>query len=93
MGGGPAGAGAGALPRRLRAVIDKATAEDPASRYPDVASLSADVNRFLGGQAVTAYEERWTERVRRLAARHRVAITLVLAYLLMRALIFFLNRP
>lgn len=90
---GPAGAGAGALPRRLRAVIDKATAEDPASRYPDVASLSADVNRFLGGQAVTAYEERWTERVRRLAARHRVAITLVLAYLLMRALIFFLNRP
>ncbi len=80
-------------PRRLRAICEKATALDPASRYPDVASLSDDLQRFAAGHAVSAYDERWTERARRLAGRHRVATTLVCAYLLMRVLIFFLNRP
>ncbi|HXV13389.1 MAG TPA: serine/threonine-protein kinase [Candidatus Krumholzibacteria bacterium] len=84
---------AGAMPRRLRAICDRATAVDPAARYPDVASLSRDVERFATGQAVTAYKEHWTERARRLASRHRIAVTLIAAYLLMRVLIFFLDRP
>jgi serine/threonine-protein kinase len=81
------------MPRRLRAICDRATAVDPAARYPDVASLSRDVERFATGQSVSAYEERWTERARRLASRHRIAITLIAAYLLMRVLIFLLDRP
>ncbi|MCI0452346.1 MAG: serine/threonine protein kinase [Candidatus Latescibacteria bacterium] len=81
------------VPRRLRAICDRATAAEPAARYPDVASLSRDVERFATGQAVSAYEERWTERARRLASRHRVAITLIAAYILMRVLIFLLDRP
>ena len=81
-----------AMPRRLRAICTKATALDPADRYPDAASLSADVQRFVDGQSVSAYEEPWPERARRIASKHRVAITLVVAYLVMRALIFLLNR-
>jgi serine/threonine-protein kinase len=80
------------VPRRLRAICTKATALDPAGRYPDAASLSADVQRFADGQSVSAYEEPWPERARRVASKHRIAITLVVAYLVMRALIFLLNR-
>lgn len=80
------------VPRRLRAICTQATAFDPDARYPDAASLSADVQRFVDGQSVSAYHEPWPERARRVASKHRIAITLVAAYVLMRALIFLVNR-
>jgi len=86
------GADGSPAPGRLRAIVARATASDPASRYPDADSLAADVTRFSTGQAVSAYRESWWERGRRLALRHRVAITLVSAYVLMRVLIFLVNR-
>jgi hypothetical protein len=76
----------------LVAIYRRATASDPAARYATVESLIDDLERFAAGQSVSAYEEHWTERARRMAGRHRIALGLVAAYILMRALIFFLNR-
>jgi len=49
--------------------------------------LAADVTRFLDGAAVTAHSENVLQRVSRLARRHRVALGIVAAYLLVRAVI------
>ncbi|MBK9375684.1 MAG: serine/threonine protein kinase [Holophagales bacterium] len=73
--------------RRLAAIVARATAARPDERYPDVASPAADVTRLLDGEPVTAYRERPWERAARFAARHRVALLLVAAYLSARAAI------
>jgi serine/threonine protein kinase len=73
--------------RRLAAIVARATAGRPDERYPDVGSLAADVTRLLDGEPVTAYRERSWERAARFAARHRVALLLVAAYLAARAAI------
>jgi len=79
--------------RRLRAVCARAMATDPADRYATAAALAADVARFRAGEPVDAYRERWFERAGRLAKRYQVAILLIAAYLLMRALVaFFIRR-
>jgi hypothetical protein len=74
------------LPRRLTAIIEHAVAPDRNERYPGVVELSADVARFSSGATVSAYRESFGERVVRLASRHRTAILLVAAYLVMRLL-------
>ncbi|HUF69469.1 MAG TPA: serine/threonine-protein kinase [Longimicrobiales bacterium] len=73
-------------PARLRAIIERATAAQPADRYPDVPSLADDVGRFLAGVAVSAYREPFVERTLRLARKYRTPILLVLTYLVMRVL-------
>ena len=73
--------------RRLAAIVARATAARPDERYADVPSLAADVTRLLDGEPVTAYRERAWERAARFAARHRVALLLVAAYLAARAAI------
>jgi serine/threonine protein kinase len=70
--------------RPLRAIAARATADDPARRYPDVAALAADVRKFVDGQAVDAYREPAFERLARVARTYRTAIALILAYLAMR---------
>jgi serine/threonine-protein kinase len=82
----------GPVPVRLRAIVARATAEDPASRYTSVQALADDVARFGDGRAVEAYREPWYETIWRHAVRHRVAIGLVGTYILMRLLIFLVNR-
>jgi serine/threonine protein kinase len=77
--------------RRLGAIVARATAEGPHARYPDVPSLAADVARLLDGEPVTAYRERPWEKVARFAARHRVALLLLLAYLAARAAVLFVT--
>jgi eukaryotic-like serine/threonine-protein kinase len=86
---GLAGDSRSRMMRPLRSVIDRARASDPGARYPDVASLAADVRRFLDGAAVTAHPETLLERTRRVARAYRTPIALVLAYLMMRALLLF----
>jgi len=75
-------------PAPLTAVADKARATEPGDRYPGVRPLAADVSRFLEGLAVSAYPEGPWRKTRRFAHRHRTAILLVLAYLVMRVLLF-----
>jgi eukaryotic-like serine/threonine-protein kinase len=84
---------AGETPRPLRAVIAKAMAARADDRYQEVAALAEDVSRFLDGAPVSAYPERMLRRLARVAVRHRVAVAIVLAYVVGRALIaFFTNR-
>jgi serine/threonine protein kinase len=75
--------------RPLKSVIERARRSDPGARYQTVASLAADVRRFLDGAAVTAHKENVLERTRRVARTYRTPIALVLAYLAMRGLLLF----
>ena len=81
------------VPRPLRAICAKAMAPDPAARYLSVQEMTADIARYIKGLPVTAYREGICERAGRVFARHRVAIVLVAAYLLMRLLFILFSRP
>jgi serine/threonine protein kinase len=74
-------------PRRLSAIVAKATAPTPGSRYASVLDLAADIAAYLDGHPVSAYPENLVDRTARLISRNRVAIVLVLAYLLARVLL------
>jgi serine/threonine-protein kinase len=78
--------------RPLAAIRDQALNPFPEGRYSTVGALSADILRFLDGDAVTAYREGTLERWRRVFHRFRTPILLVLAYLVMRALLALLVR-
>lgn len=80
------------LPKRLAAVIAKAMAEDPNSRYSSAQALASDIAGYLDGSPINAYPEGIFERAARLIDRNRAAVVLVLAYLLMR-IILILWRP
>jgi serine/threonine protein kinase len=88
--GAPPDAGASGGPRALQAIVAKARALDPRDRYGDALALAADVDRFLAGDPVTANRESALERVVRFTRKHRVAIVLVVAYLVLRAAIAWL---
>jgi serine/threonine protein kinase len=78
---------AGQAPRALEAICVKAREAAPEGRYSSASELAADVERFLAGLPVEAYAEGPVERVRRLAAKYRVPLLLVAAYLVMRAVL------
>jgi serine/threonine-protein kinase len=81
------------VPPALRAICQRSRAADPAARYQSVASMAADVANYLDALPVAAHVEGIVERARRVALRHRTAILLVLAYLVMRvALLAFTRR-
>jgi serine/threonine protein kinase len=83
---------AGACPdRALAAVAAKAMRPERSERYPDVAALALDVTRALDGDAVSALPEGPFARGSRVLRRHRVAVLLVLAYLLVRGIILLLG--
>ena len=80
------------VPAPLRAICERARADDPARRYETVVALAADVANYLDALPVTAHSESLVERLQRLAARHRTAILLVLAYLVMRVALLVFAR-
>jgi eukaryotic-like serine/threonine-protein kinase len=48
------------IPRALRAVIARATADDPAQRYPSASTMAEDLRRYLLQQPVSAMgNDRW----------------------------------
>jgi eukaryotic-like serine/threonine-protein kinase len=73
-----------AVPTSLRAICERARAPVPELRYRSASELAADVANYLDALPVTAHREGLLERGRRVAARHRIALLLILAYLLMR---------
>ena len=81
------------VPRPLRAICEKAMAADPNSRYQSAGEMAADAVHYLSGEPVRAHPEGLLERVGRIYARHRTAIVLVAAYLLMRVLFILFARP
>jgi serine/threonine protein kinase len=81
------------VPRSVLAICAKATAERPNARYANVSELAADVSLWMDGLPVSAYSENFLERFGRFYKRHQVAILLITAYLIMRALVlFFFHR-
>ncbi len=74
--------------RQLAAVWNRALSPSPADRYPDVPHLAAEIARVRAGLPVEAYRETALERLARFYRRHHVPILVVLAYLLMRLLLF-----
>lgn len=74
-------------PRPLRAICERATADEPTQRYADADALAAEIDRFLAGEPVLAYRESITERAGRFFRKHRTPILLVLTYLIMRVLL------
>jgi eukaryotic-like serine/threonine-protein kinase len=73
--------------KALDAVIGRCRAERPADRYQTIEDLAVDLRRLAAGHAVSAYRESAFEIIRRVASRYRVALGLVAAYLLFRALL------
>jgi eukaryotic-like serine/threonine-protein kinase len=55
----------------LRAIIAKATHEEPPARYASAAELRADVENFLAHRTVLARNGGWFYRTRRFIQRHR----------------------
>ena len=82
----------GNVPRPVRAICEKAMAADPNARYQSAGEMISDIECYLNGAPVLAYPEGLFERASRIYARHRTAIVLVAAYLLMRVLFILLSR-
>jgi serine/threonine-protein kinase len=80
------------VPRALRAIYQKAAAENLRERYTSVSALAEDISRFLDGKPVSAHRENLCERTARYYTRYQAAILLITAYLLMRALFVFYGR-
>lgn len=68
-----------AAPRDLAAVAQKAMRRRRADRYPDATSLVADVEAFMTGQRVGAYDYTALELLRKFIVEHRAAATAVFA--------------
>ena len=74
-------------PKALVAIARQARAAQVERRYGDVLALVRDVNRFREGAPVDAYRESPLERLARVYRRHRVPITLVLVYMVVRVIL------
>lgn len=86
------GLDAGPTPRGLAAVARKAMSLEPDGRYASAGELADEVARHLDGRPLLAYRENLAERVERWFAKNRALVTIVAAYLLMRAIVFFFVR-
>jgi serine/threonine protein kinase len=76
----------------LASICAKAMAPTPDDRYPTALELAADVGRFLDGEPVLAHREGPAARLARFASRHRVVLSLLVAYLLLRVLLIVFAR-
>jgi hypothetical protein len=79
----------GGQTRPLRAICQKAMANDAEQRYGDVSALASDVARHLDAQPVSAYRENFAERIARWIRRNAALVTVVAAYIVMRVIVFF----
>lgn len=81
------------LPPPLASIVARATAESRAERYSGPTEFGKDIAAFLDRLPVSAHRESLVERIGRLSRRHRMAITLILAYILVRiAMLAFLRN-
>jgi serine/threonine protein kinase len=75
--------------RPVRAIVNKAMAANAADRYADAREIGDEVLRFVDGEPVAAYRENAVEIVWRWLTKYRALVTLIVAYLLMRVIVFF----
>ncbi|MEO8034959.1 MAG: serine/threonine-protein kinase [Acidobacteriota bacterium] len=74
--------------RPLAAIGAHAAAEVKRDRYPDASALAADVRAYLDGRPLVAYRENFFERAAKWLDRNRALLTVVVAYLVMRVIVF-----
>jgi serine/threonine protein kinase len=74
-------------PPPLSAISKKAMSPDRANRYESCSALGQDIERYLDGLPVSAYPETIFTKLFRWGSRYRMAIGLVLTYLLVRTLL------
>ena len=79
----------GKIPRAIEAVCLKAMAARRGDRYATAEEIAADVVRFLDGLPVSAYRENIFEKAARWIGKNRFIVLLVVAYLVMRLIVFF----
>jgi len=80
------------VPRALNAIVAKASALNPADRYPDAAALGDDLARWLDGLAVEAHRETPIEVVARWLSNNKTIAAMVAAYIAMRVVLFFFTH-
>jgi eukaryotic-like serine/threonine-protein kinase len=78
--------------RRLRAIVTRCLAPRAADRYAHAGDIAADLVRYRGGQAVTAYPETVFDRAGRFFTTYRTFILIVAAYIIMRAIVAYIRR-
>jgi serine/threonine protein kinase len=78
--------------RPLAAIARKAMAADAANRYASAAGLGEDIAHYLDGLPVSAYPENIFRKLVRWSSRYRLAIVLVITYLILRTLLFLWSR-
>jgi serine/threonine protein kinase len=78
--------------RPLAAIARKAMAADAGNRYASAAGLGEDIAHYLDGLPVSAYPENIFRKLVRWSSRHRLAIVLVITYLILRTLLFLWSR-
>ena len=78
--------------RRLRAIVTRCLAPRAADRYANAGEVAADLVRYRGGQAVTAYPETVFDRAGRFFTTYRTFILIVAAYIIMRAIVAYIRR-
>lgn len=71
------------LPEELAAIIDRATAQDPERRYPNVDELAEDVRRYLAQEVVRARRPTPGYLARKWLRRHRWPVAVASGFLLL----------
>jgi len=77
----------GGVPRDLCTIVDKAMSRSPAERYPTAKELVEELRRFQTGQLVSAHRYSMLDRLRRWVARHRGAVAVGVAALVVLAVV------
>jgi serine/threonine-protein kinase len=67
----------GPLSADLESVLRTATAADPAARYPSIADLRADLERWLAHRAVRVHAGGWRYRAARFVRRNALGVSLM----------------
>ena len=88
---GPTLLGDAKPPRALVAIRDRATSADRGMRYADANAMGADLARYLDGLAPAAHRETFAEMALRWLANNKAIVALVVAYLVMRVVVFMLR--
>jgi serine/threonine protein kinase len=77
------------IPRAIEAICLKAMSARREDRYASAAEMAGDVVSFLDGEPVSAYRENVFEKAGRWLGKNRFIVLLIVAYLIMRLLVFF----
>lgn len=77
------------IPRAVEAICLKSMSERREDRYSSAQEIAADIVKFLDGLPVSAYPENIFERIARWTGKNRFIVLLILAYLVMRLVVFF----